>query len=443
MKWFRYFARAISPQYFELVGNVYGHGHLLRPFSIILIYYKDGFMEFWIDQNEFEKVQKEIDNKHYSYGKIEDFIKLLKKKGKNYIKTAKECSLKSKNANRKELIKLYRQYHKRWVDYTKYLSAGFEITGKLSQDIENLIKGRDSNSSSRVIDYVFAQKKKVGIHLLMYKIKKGINLEKIYEDFEWIPCFDINDNPWGKEEFKKIVEELRKTPIKKKKKDKTNLDKFNEKEKKFLRMGSLIAYFKDLRDDYRRKGQFYAFPLYDNIAKELGLTRKEIAFFFYDEMISSLEGKELPLIGKKKELLIEVKGKKSDIFYGKRARKRLNKLGVVVKTESELKGTIASTGRAQGTVKIIKKKNEFSKIKKGDFLVAVITHPDYIGVIEKSAAMIIEEGGITSHAAIVSREMKKPCIVGVKEVTKILKDGDLVEVDANKGIVKIIKQSNK
>jgi pyruvate,water dikinase len=52
---------------------------------------------------------------------------------------------------------------------------------------------------------------------------------------------------------------------------------------------------------------------------------------------------------------------------------------------------------------------------------------------------VTDEGGVTCHAAIVAREMKKPCIIGTKIATKVLKDGDLVEVDANKGVVKILK----
>ena len=59
--------------------------------------------------------------------------------------------------------------------------------------------------------------------------------------------------------------------------------------------------------------------------------------------------------------------------------------------------------------------------------------------MKRAIAFVTDEGGITCHAAIIAREMKKPCIIGTKVATKILKDGDMVEVDANKGTVKIIK----
>jgi len=75
----------------------------------------------------------------------------------------------------------------------------------------------------------------------------------------------------------------------------------------------------------------------------------------------------------------------------------------------------------------------------GDILISSMTTPDMVPIMKKAAAFVTDEGGITCHAAIVSREMKKPCIIGTKIATKILHDGQLVEVDANRGIVKIIK----
>jgi pyruvate,water dikinase len=79
------------------------------------------------------------------------------------------------------------------------------------------------------------------------------------------------------------------------------------------------------------------------------------------------------------------------------------------------------------------------KMKKGDILISPATNPNLMPAISKAGAMVTDEGGITSHAAIVSRELKIPCIIGTKIATQVLKDGDLVEVDANKGIVRIIK----
>ncbi|MBU1855167.1 MAG: hypothetical protein KKF89_05580 [Nanoarchaeota archaeon] len=100
----------------------------------------------------------------------------------------------------------------------------------------------------------------------------------------------------------------------------------------------------------------------------------------------------------------------------------------------------AYPGKVKGTVKIILTREEFYKINEGDILITTMTTPEYIPIMRKASAIVTEEGGILCHAAIITREMKKPCIVGIKNATKVFKDGNLVEVDADKGFVKKIEK---
>ena len=79
---------------------------------------------------------------------------------------------------------------------------------------------------------------------------------------------------------------------------------------------------------------------------------------------------------------------------------------------------------------------EISKMEDGDIMVAHSTFPSLVPAMKKAAAIVTEDGGITCHAAIVSRELGIPCIIGTKIATKVFKDGDLVEVDADKGVVR-------
>ncbi len=109
------------------------------------------------------------------------------------------------------------------------------------------------------------------------------------------------------------------------------------------------------------------------------------------------------------------------------------------KQSEEIKGQIGNKGLVQGYVKIVRSVNEFDKFKDDEILVTGMTRPEFVSLMRIAKAIITDEGGITCHAAIVSRELNKPCVIGTKFATKILKDGDFVEVDANNGIVKIIK----
>jgi phosphohistidine swiveling domain-containing protein len=103
-----------------------------------------------------------------------------------------------------------------------------------------------------------------------------------------------------------------------------------------------------------------------------------------------------------------------------------------------LKGNIAFKGKVTGTVKILLRRAQVNDVEEGDIIVSPMTTPDFLPAMKKASAFITDEGGITCHAAIVARELKKPCIIGTKFATQVLKDGDMVEVDGHSGIVKIL-----
>lgn len=98
-----------------------------------------------------------------------------------------------------------------------------------------------------------------------------------------------------------------------------------------------------------------------------------------------------------------------------------------------LKGGAASPGIVTGHVKIVENPKQINKIKKGDILVSPMTSPDFVPAMKLASGIITDLGGVTSHAAIVSRELGIPCVVGTGEATKKLKDGDVVTIDGKKG----------
>ena len=106
---------------------------------------------------------------------------------------------------------------------------------------------------------------------------------------------------------------------------------------------------------------------------------------------------------------------------------------------TEVKGEIGSPGKASGQVKIIMNVDDFHKMQPNDVLVTTMTTPDFVILMQKAAAIVTDIGGLLCHAAIISRELNKPCVIGTKIGTKVFKDCDMVEVDANKGIVRKIK----
>src|SRR3989338_2115056 len=109
-----------------------------------------------------------------------------------------------------------------------------------------------------------------------------------------------------------------------------------------------------------------------------------------------------------------------------------------VKHQSELSGAATFLGKIRGKVKIVSSVKDMARFRQGNILVASMTRPEFIPILAKAAAIVTDDGGITSHAAIISREMRKPCIIGTKIATRVFKDGDMVEVDATRGVVRKI-----
>ena len=125
--------------------------------------------------------------------------------------------------------------------------------------------------------------------------------------------------------------------------------------------------------------------------------------------------------------------KKADII-----EKRYNH--IPKEKSKELTGYPASKGIAIGRVRVLTDAKCIDQLEKGEILVCHMTSPDFVVGMKKAAAIITDEGGITCHAAIISRELNIPCIIGTKIATRVLKTGDKVKVDADKGIVEIMSR---
>ncbi|MDE1857368.1 MAG: hypothetical protein KGH98_04820 [Candidatus Micrarchaeota archaeon] len=179
---------------------------------------------------------------------------------------------------------------------------------------------------------------------------------------------------------------------------------------------------------------------------ELSLERLYPALGRYSKYISKgeLESEAIPTM----EELIE--RDRHYIFYNHRLYTKISLedfakgIGVEIRREkepsgtlSEIRGQTAMKGIAAGKVRIITRKDELRGFIEGEILVAPMTTADYLPAMQKASAIITDEGGITCHAAIVAREIGKPCIIGTRFATKVLKTGDLVELDADKGIISI------
>jgi pyruvate,water dikinase len=108
-----------------------------------------------------------------------------------------------------------------------------------------------------------------------------------------------------------------------------------------------------------------------------------------------------------------------------------------------LSGTSGSPGRARGPVRIVRDISEFGKLQAGDVLVAPVTNPAWTPLFQRAAAVVVDTGGSASHAAIVAREYGVPAVMGTINGTRVLTDGQWIQVDGSRGLVLKLEEPNE
>ena len=176
------------------------------------------------------------------------------------------------------------------------------------------------------------------------------------------------------------------------------------------------------------------------------LSEEDLGTITYQELLAG----DLTNLEKRKEkiakgirFVYQVVNDEEEIKWTNNTKEIISELeGTSAEKIDTIKGQTAYAGKAKGIARIIRTiDGKGTHFEKGDVLVTINSNPNLMPFIIKCVAIVADEGGISSHAAIISRELKKPCIIATKNATKVLKDGDLIEVDANNGIVKILKKA--
>ncbi len=205
---------------------------------------------------------------------------------------------------------------------------------------------------------------------------------------------------------------------------------------------SQMADWRDERKEQIHRVNSTADVFLEEFSRRTGIEKKYLCYLDAYEMksIAYLKGLEKQLMKRLNGSLYYTYGEKGIRWMAGRSAQRLYRLlELRLRKGCEVEGIVANKGHAVGHVKILVTRADFQKMKTGDILVTQMTRPEYFPVLHKAAAFVTDEGGVTCHAVIISRELGIPCIIGTQVATSVLKDCDLVEVDANKGVVRRIK----
>ncbi|MFA5154886.1 MAG: PEP-utilizing enzyme [Patescibacteria group bacterium] len=279
---------------------------------------------------------------------------------------------------------------------------------------------------------------------------------KLVAKYRHIPMFDFDHEPYGRDHFRQELQSV-KRPAQKllaikrllasHRREAAAIIKILKPDRKLRQLLKFLqdnVFLRDHRDMLRQKLNLELQKLYQEIADRLGLKLEQVATLTNQEIIYHLKTvKHFPrveAVRRGRAYLLVQKGRRAQIYSGRQALAKFRQeLAPNRQTASrELRGIAASPGRATGPARVIYTNRDLSKVRTGDILVAAMTRQDFVPAMGRAKAIIIDEGGIICHAAIIARELHKPCVVALKTATHFIQDGDRVEVDADRGIVKIL-----
>jgi len=260
-------------------------------------------------------------------------------------------------------------------------------------------------------------KKKTAHALMEDVIRNGEDPAVIVKEFGWIKARERFTEPFSVDEIKEMAKTMG---------PEHHVEvKIPDELKQLFEEAQELVYFRTARTDVFYEFIFLSRPILDKAAVFLGVKFNDaytiqglidgtLERFDQDHYLATYEDEEY--LGEEK--IIEEES---------------------IEGVDQIEGSIAYPGMVQGKAKIILNTSDLRKVEDGDILVAQMTFPSFMIAMKKAAAFVTDEGSITCHAAIIAREMKKPCVIGTKIATTVFKDGDMIEVDADKGTARKVR----
>ncbi|KKS53152.1 MAG: Phosphoenolpyruvate synthase/pyruvate phosphate dikinase [Candidatus Magasanikbacteria bacterium GW2011_GWD2_43_18] len=225
----------------------------------------------------------------------------------------------------------------------------------------------------------------------------------------------------------------------------------DDKHEEIFRVAKDISFQKAYSKEVQYLGWYACDQFLKEVARRLHLSWNQARYFLPDEIVLAVTSgvyDEHVLNERYRSSMLAIGKDNSRFIIGQEAEDLLSRVHLSEKEKhidenvKEFSGQTAVLGKATGTVKIVNVIEDIQKMNVGDILVSEMTIPEIVPAMKKAAAIVTNQGGIVCHAAIISRELGKPCIIGTKIATHVLKDGDMVEVDADNGKIHIIEKKN-
>lgn len=439
------------------------------PFPRQRIEIEDSFGTGYVDEKEYRLMLDHFVRRIKSVG-FNDVLGTAEDEYRSFLEYAQTLSSQDLSAcTQEELATIFDDFTRKEDHWMHFMWPVFALDEGLSPEFEKYAASLDEEARAKVESLVLVPEKETAaglyhtniIELLArnpsdQELEEGI--ARLADTYAYFPILNMDEETLSVESVRADVSKCR-TDIedpsayleKHQGEQRERTQRFNElmdsldaETANLLYAVRRIGYLREYRNDIRQEAYLHARELYREIGRRQGLSLSEIIYCTRQEISACLAGdSKLP-----KSAEIARRRQYTSMYCDNRTiTYRWEKEGSGTQDEdlgevTELKGTVAFKGHIQGRACVILNVAEQAGgFQEGDVLVTTTTNLSFVPLMGKAAAIVTEEGGLLTHTAIVARELKKPCVIGTRIATKILKTGDLIEVDAQQGIVRVLKRS--
>lgn len=439
------------------------------PNNVIYFGNEQGMTAYYVPF-ELEESSKLGYQAHTKQGFIEQYCK----EGFGNIESTRKLiddvkSLDLKSLPNSQIIDIYNKYallSEESVAYYKLCNDEFQE--QIADEIRAwfINHGADNGQAQEYLLILASEEKNNTLDSLNLELLKIVNssdeheahniAQTTAENYGWIGTFEAG-NYWDVDQIlsqAKTAHLTQENKEERKQKQLSDIQSQYDIPDQFIQWGHQMASLANLKLELRivwSYRDYYISRLKQEIMKRLNVDKDIFYFLRPSEVVdgllhgSSITNEEIE--NRKKAFGIFIFNGEKEFYSGDIAIEQKNKhIKSFEYMGEQIKGQVAMRGKITGVVKIIspfnKLEDELKKVQQGDILVTGMTRPQMIPAMHLASAFVTDEGGVTCHAAIIAREMKKPCIIATRNATKILKDGDLVEVDADSGVVRLLSSEN-
>lgn len=437
--------------------------------------WENGMFTAIYDEAEWNNVGKHIakrmwDDPHY----LKNIYATQKTVGGKAIKSAMEViGLDLSKHSQLELLEHYKNLKRVWIGYDHINVPPWFIGGDFYQSmVLDILKDKYNLSATEMETIItppipsFSHEEEI---MLYRAAKNSTNDEtvskyakELSDKFYWIPFGYDGPTQNTKEEYEKKIKNIIENGPENITEHLKDLESFRTKiaeahskiiqehsietsDWNHIKQAHTLAEMTDERKEVTFQIHVAIFMILERLSLHLNISDSNDLRFVSIEELENFDREKLiaTIKDRKSGLIHSTHNGETEVITGEAARTLRNKLLVQSQSSDLLKGKVGSRGKnpiVRGKVKVVLHPSEMDKVKEGDILVATMTTPEYVPAMRKALAILTDEGGVTCHAAIVSRELGLPAIIAIGNATQVLKDGDMVEVDADNGVVKILSK---